>query len=71
VLPSLPPLPGWKGYEPKTNATVDGSAALTGSKTVEWLLRPERAGNTTLPPLTLVSFDPAAKRYVETRTQPI
>jgi hypothetical protein len=71
VLPPLPPLPGWKGYEPKTNATVDGSAVITGSKTVEWLLRPERAGNTTVPPLTLVTFDPAAKRYVETRTQPI
>ena len=70
-MPPLPPLPGWKGYEPKTDAAVDGSAVVTGSKTVEWLLRPERAGNTTLPPLTLVSFDPTAKRYVETRTQPI
>jgi len=71
VLPSLPPLPGWKGYEPKTDAAIEGSAVIAGSKTVEWLLRPERAGNTTVPPLTLVTFDPAAKRYVETRTQPI
>ena len=70
VLPSLPPLAGWKGYEPKTNAAVEAGAVITGSKTVEWLLRPERAGNTTLPSLTLVTFDPAAKRYVETRSQP-
>ena len=34
-------------------------------------MRPERPGKTTIPALTLASFDPAAKRYVETRSQPI
>jgi hypothetical protein len=71
VLPPLPPLAGWKSYEPKTDAAVDAGAVITGTKTVEWLLRPERAGNTTVPPLSLVVFDPAARRYVETHTQPI
>ena len=32
---------------------------------------PERPGQTTMPALTFVSFDPAAKRYVDTKSQPI
>jgi hypothetical protein len=71
VMPSLPSLPGWKGYEPKTNVTLAPSAVVQGTKTVEWLIRPEQPGKTTIPALALVSFDPAAKRYVETRSKPI
>jgi hypothetical protein len=44
---------------------------MQGSKTVEWLIRPEHPGKTTIPALTFASFDPAAKRYVETQSQPI
>ena len=44
--PALPPLAGWKSYEPKTDVAVDGAATITGTKTVEWLMRPERAGKT-------------------------
>ena len=46
-------------------------ATVQGSKTTEWLIRPERPGKTTIPALTFASFDPAAKRYVETQSQPI
>jgi hypothetical protein len=71
VLPALPALPGWKGYEPKTNVTPEPGAVVQGEKTVEWLIRPERPGLTTIPALELVSFDPAAKRYVQIRSKPI
>ena len=71
VLPALPTLPGWKAYEPKTNVALDPVATVQGSKTMEWLIRPERPGKTTIPALTFASFDPAAKRYVETQSQPI
>jgi hypothetical protein len=71
VLPALPTLPGWKGYEPKTSVALEPGTTVQGSKTLEWLIRPERPGNTTIPALTFVSFDPAAKRYVETQSRPI
>jgi hypothetical protein len=69
--PALPPLPGWKNYEPKTDAAVDGAATITGTKTVEWLMRPERPGKTTVPPLALETFDPAARRYETIHSLPI
>jgi hypothetical protein len=71
VLPALPTLPGWKGYEPKTTVALEPVATVQGSKTTEWLIRPERPGKTTIPALTFVSFDPDAKRYVETQSRPI
>ena len=69
--PALPPLAGWKSYEPKTDVTLDGGETITGTKTVEWLLRPERGGKTTIPALVLETFDPAAKRYQTVRSKPI
>jgi hypothetical protein len=71
VLPALPTLPGWKGYEPKSTVTLDPGAVIQGTKTLEWLIRPEHPGKTTIPALTFASFDPAAKKYVETQSQPI
>ncbi len=71
VLPALPTLPGWKGYEPKTNVALESGAVVQGSKTLEWLIRPEQPGKTTIPALVLASFDPAAKRYVEAPSKPI
>lgn len=69
--PSLPELPGWKSYEPKTDIAVEAGDVVTGTKTVEWLLRAERPGRTTVPPLQLDTFDPSAKRYEAVRTAPI
>jgi hypothetical protein len=71
VLPALPALPGWKGYEPKTTVTLDPGAVVQGVKKLEWLIRPEQPGKTTIPALTFASFDPAAKRYVEARSAPL
>jgi hypothetical protein len=69
-MPALPTLPGWKSYEPKTDIAMDPTPVVSGTKRVEWLLRPEHPGKTTIPALTLVSFDPDAKRYVEAQSQP-
>jgi hypothetical protein len=69
--PGLGPLPGWKAYEPKSDTTVEPGEVVTGKKTVEWLIRPERVERTVIPPFTIPTFDPTAKRYVELRTQPI
>lgn len=69
--PALPALPGWKSYEPKVDVAVDAGDVVTGTKTVEWLLRAERPGKTTVPALVLDTFDPAAKRYETARTAPI
>jgi len=71
TMPDLPTLPGWQSYEPKTTVALDGSATASGSKTLEWLIRPERPGKTTIDGLTLVSFDPATRRYVESHGNPI
>ena len=56
---------------PRPTSPLEPGATVQGSKTIEWLIRPERPGKTTMPALTLASFDPAAKRYVETQSQPI
>ncbi len=69
--PALPTLDGWKTYEPKTDVSVDAGDVVTGTKTVEWLMRAERPGKTTVPPLVMETFDPAAKRYEAQRTAPI
>lgn len=69
--PRLPPLPGWKAYDPKISTTVTPGTVVSGTKTVEFLLLPERPGATTLPPFELTYFDPAEKRYVTERTAPI
>jgi len=68
--PVLPPLEGWKSYEPKSDVAVDGGEVISGTKTVEWLLRPERAGKTAVPSFALQTFDPAARRYREVRSKP-
>jgi hypothetical protein len=68
--PALPPLDGWKSYEPKVDVSVDAADTVTGTKTVEWLLRAERPGKTTVPALVLETFDPEAKRYEAARTAP-
>jgi hypothetical protein len=71
VMPALPTLTGWKSYEPKIDVTMDPSVIVSGAKRLEWLIRPEHPGKTTIPALTFASFDPDAKRYVEARSQPI
>jgi hypothetical protein len=69
--PALPHLDGWKSYEPRTSVNVDAGEALSGVKTLEILMLPERAGTTVFPALELPTFDPEAKRYVVARSEPV
>ena len=71
ALPNLPKLDGWKSYEPRVNVVVDPTSGVTGTKTAEVLLLPERAGPVTLPALILDTFDPEARRYARLQTAPI
>jgi hypothetical protein len=69
--PALPALAGWKSYEPKTNVSLDAGETISGAKTVEVLLLPERPGTTVLPALALDTFDPEAKSYTHVESQPL
>ena len=69
--PVLPALAGWKSYEPKSDVAVELGEVVSGTKTVEWVIRPERPGKTVIPALAMATFDPTARRYAELRTTPI
>lgn len=69
--PTLPTLAGWKSYEPKTSVEVDPGDVISGAKSVEVLMLPERPGTTTFPSLALVTFDPETRRYVVARSSPL
>jgi hypothetical protein len=69
--PTLGRLEGWKLYDPKINVTIDPGDVVSGRKTVEYLLLPERPGNTVIPAFTLPFFDPSTKSYVVEKTAPL
>lgn len=69
--PALPTTDGWKRYEPKVNVAVDPGDTVAGTKTLEYLLLPERPGVTMFTALTLPYFDPQAKSYGTARSEPI
>ncbi len=69
--PALPRLDGWKSYEPKVTVNLDPGEIVSGTKTVEYLLLPERPGTTMIPSFELGYFDPAAKSYEVTKSDPI
>lgn len=64
-LPALPKLPGWKSYEPRVTTVIDPSTGVTGTKSAEILLLPERPGTVEVPPLALAFFDPDTGRYTQ------
>lgn len=69
--PALGKLDGWKVYDPKIAVTIEPGDIVRGTKTIEYLLLPERAGTTTIPAFTLPFFDPAQQSYATERTAPI
>ncbi len=71
AAPALPPLSGWKTYEPKVSVTLDPGERVAGTKVVEYLLLPERAGVTTIPPFTLAFFDPERGTYGSEKSNPL
>ena len=71
AAPPLPRLDGWKAYEPKVSVTLDPGERVAGTKVVEYLLLPERAGVTTIPPFSLAFFDPERGTYGSEESNPL
>jgi len=70
-LPTLPHLEGWKVYEPKVSVQISHADVIGGSKVAEYLLLPERPGQTTIPPFSFSYFDTQKAAYATARTNPI
>jgi hypothetical protein len=69
--PKLPPLDGFRSYDPKVDVQLTGNERVSGNKVVEYLLLPERPGTTIVPSIELAYFDPATRRYERARTEPL
>jgi hypothetical protein len=70
-MPTLPRLEGWKVYEPKISTQLGRADNVGGNKTAEYLLLPERAGETMVPPFVFSYFNPQKGAYATERTAPI
>jgi hypothetical protein len=63
-LPRLGAIPGLRAYDATTTDKESIEKGLvTGTRTVEQLLVPERTGSVEIPPLSMDIFDPALKQY--------
>lgn len=68
VFPSLGTIDGFKVFEPTVEETVRPQGTrYGGTKTLEYVLVPERAGNHEIPALRFSFFDPETERW-QTRT---
>jgi hypothetical protein len=60
----LPAMPEFKAYDSSSSSDVDASGgAVKGQKTSQVVLVPLKAGQLTVPPLTMAWFDPQAGAY--------
>ncbi len=70
ALPRLPELRDARRFEPAPSEQVKARGGrLGGSRSVETVVVPERAGDLVVPPLAWPFFDPAAGRYELARTR--
>lgn len=70
AAPALPTLDDFEVFDQTQDVRKEvTTAGITGIKTVEFLLRPRRAENLTLPPIEYSLFDPATETY-QTLTVP-
>jgi oxygen tolerance protein BatD len=72
ALPKLGQIPGLRSYDATSNDKESiEQGQVTGTRTVEQLLVPERTGAIEIPSLAMDVFDPAQKSYRAVRTDPI
>jgi hypothetical protein len=71
TLPTMPRLEGWKLYEPKVSVQMNRGNDIGGSKLAEYLLLPERPGQTTIPAFTFSYFDTQKATYATVKTTPL
>ena len=70
-MPTLPRLDGWKIYDPKISVQLARGDNVGGNKTAEYLLLPERPGETTIPSFSFAYFNPQKGAYATEKTAPI
>lgn len=67
--PSLPPIAGTRRYDPTSSVELKPvGGRISGSRTIETLIVPERPGELVIPPLEWPWFDPKSGRYQVART---
>ncbi len=72
VPPDLPDLPDFRSYEASDNEKTERvNFELGGSRSIEHVLIPKRAGNYTLPGVQFSFFDPKSKSYQTVSTKPV
>jgi len=70
--PGRPESRDFKVYDPKVSKAVQKTGSrIGGSKTFEYVVIPERAGQVTLPPFGFVYFDPQKRQYATASTAPV
>lgn len=71
-LPEIGKIEGFKIFEPtRSDSAQIRDMRYGGSKTLEYVLVPERAGTYEVPALSFAWFDPETDAYASTTTQPI
>jgi hypothetical protein len=70
--PRWPELPGWRGYESEATVHTEvRDGRVGGIRTYERLLVPSAAGESAVPALSYVYFDPDLGQYQTVSTEPI
>lgn len=70
--PTWPGLSGWRTYDSLSSlATEITEGRISGTRVYERLVVPAQAGDFTLPPATMVYFDPGAGEYKTISTEPV
>jgi len=73
--PAWPNIENWRAYNTLSSLTADiqDDGLMAGVRTFERLIVPDHIGNFTIPPITMVYFDPATGTYqtIVTEPQPI
>lgn len=71
IQPSLPPMSEWTsaGVQSKIDG-ADELKSFRGKKVFEILLRPEKTGILTIPPISYAFFEPTERKYIEKKSEP-
>jgi hypothetical protein len=70
--PKIPPLEGFEVYETKAKSEKKIAGSIPGgTKTFEYVLRPQKSGDLQIPSISYSIFNPEKKEYVHLKTDPI
>lgn len=70
--PTWPGLSGWRTYDSLSSLTTETTdGRISGTRVYERLVVPAQVGDFTLPPATMVYFDPGVGQYKTISTEPL